>query len=128
MRYSAVVRRNLVVIVAVCSLLWAVTGVSVLALTVHQHSNHSEAHDHLEDLQAAFHGHAHESTPDHDHEFTAALSASRASAAEYSPGLTSHGRILTTTEPDVIQDAASSLWRIQGNGPPPYLMNCVLLT
>jgi ABC-type Zn2+ transport system substrate-binding protein/surface adhesin len=122
------VRRDLVVIVAVCSLLWAVTGVSVLALAVHQHSSHSEAHDHLEELQATFHGHAHESAPDHDHEFTAALSASRASAAEYSPGLTSHGRMLTTTKPDVIQGAASSLWKSQDYGPPSYLMNCVLLT
>jgi len=125
------VRRNLVVVVAVCSLLWAVTGVSVLALAVHQHSSHSEAHDLLEELQATFHGHAHESTPDHDHEFTAALSASRASRtseAELSPGLTSHGRMLTTTESEVIQGAASSLWKSQDHGPPSYLMNCVLLT
>ena len=70
-------RRNLAAVAVVCSLLWVVSGVSALALTLHEHGHHVEDHDHHDAIQTVLHGHAHESLPDHDHELTAPLMASR---------------------------------------------------
>jgi len=126
--YFGIVRRNLVVVVAVCSLLWAVTGVSVLAVALHEHFHHAHYHDHHGILQAAIHGHTHEGTPDHGHELTVPLSASRVSAVEHSFGLASQFCVLADQQRDEARTTAASISRSRGHGPPKYLMNCVLLT
>jgi len=128
MGYSQLVRRDLVAVAAVASLLWALNGVSVLALVLHQHSHHAEAHDHRHGLQTAVHGHAHQGTPDHDHELSAPLSASRASSVVYSPGIASEGCILADGERELIRSAAVFLSMSREHRPPPYLMHCALLT
>lgn len=123
-----VVRRNLYVVVVLGSLLWCAGGGGVLAVAVHEQLHHAHDHCHEEVFQAAVHGHAHESSPDHDHEFTASLTVSRVTSTlqmlEYV--------VETAAAADHQSDASR---RLMANsvtsaeyGPPPYLMNCVLLT
>jgi hypothetical protein len=82
------VRRVFVVVTVGGSLLWAVTGGSVIASSLHDHCHHPEGHDHQELVQTALHGHSHEGSPEHTHRCTAFASASRAPSA---------GRISTVT-------------------------------
>ena len=76
MPYSTLVRRNLVVVAAIGSLLWGACGVAVLATAAHELRHHSEAHDHGGALQIALHGHAHQGEPDHDHQCAAPVTGS----------------------------------------------------
>jgi hypothetical protein len=126
--YFGIVRRNLVVGAVVCSLLWAVTGVSVLAVALHEHVHHGHHHDHQGVLQTAIHGHAHEGIPDHDHELSAPLSASRFSAVEHSAALASQISVLADHQREESRTTAASMTRSREHGPPKYLMNCVFLT
>lgn len=73
-------KRELVVFTVIGSLLWAVTGVAVLAVAVHEHTQHSEFHDHLQAFKTALHGHGHDhdGEAEHDQEPMAPSSASRA--------------------------------------------------
>ena len=90
MRYSEIVRRFLVATATVCSLLWAVTGVSVLAIALHEHYHHPEAtHNHDESFEVVLHCHDNESAPHHDHELSAAMSMTRAQASV-------HGHVIAT--------------------------------
>ena len=63
----SIVRRDLTTVAVIGALLWAVSGVSVLALILHQHGHHSDAHGDHDVLQTAVHAHAHEGSPDHYH-------------------------------------------------------------
>ncbi|MEN8164792.1 MAG: hypothetical protein ABFS37_11740 [Acidobacteriota bacterium] len=125
---SLIVRRDLTILAVIGALLWAVSGVSVLAVVLHQHSHHSGAHGHHDALEAAVHGHAHEGRPDHDHEFTAPLSASRASSAAQLHLMASQGFSLPDRETKTVRAAAIALSRLRVHGPPPYLKNCAFLT
>ncbi len=121
-------RRNLAAVAVVCSLLWVVSGVSVLALALHEHGHHGEAHDHHDAIQAVLHGHAHESLPDHDHEFTAPLSASKTISSGHSHAIASQAYDLAECVVSSPGAVATCLSTPRKHGPPSYLMNCVLLT
>lgn len=127
-RYSASVRRNLSAAVVLGSLLWCASGAGVLLVAFHEQLHHTEVHGHEDAIQAAMHGHAHESSPDHDHELTAPLTASRVTSAFQMLELT----VETAAAADHQQDASRRLTAhplmSAEYGPPPYLMNCVLLT
>jgi len=125
---SPVVRRDLTTIAVIGALLWAVSGVSVLALVLHQHSHHFEVHDHHDALQAAVHGHSHEGSPDHDHEFTVPLSLSWVSSAVHLHVVGSEGFALPDNEPNPVRAAATAPPRMLDQRVPPYLENCVFLT
>ena len=121
-------RRCLFSVAVIGSLLWAVGGVSVLAVVLHQHSHHSEAHGHHDALQALVHGHSHENSPDHNHELTATLSASRVSSIAHFDVVASEGDALSDSDTNAVQAAAITLSRARYQGPPPYLENCAFLT
>lgn len=128
MTYSSPMRRSLTASVAVCSLLWAVSGVSVLAVALHEHAHHAEDHHHDAAIRTALHGHTHESSPDHDHELTTLAGFSRGSAMH-------HFQDAATQRPGA-EVCCESLFRVGGAaepsardvGPPPYVMYCALLT
>lgn len=128
MRYFAIVRPVLVAAATICSLLWAVTGVSVLAVALHEHHHHGETHEHHDAIEVALHGHPHEGSHDHAHQLTAPLSASRSIWFGHSHVMDSDASDLDDSE---IGPGGSS---IEGQseprdlGPPAYLMHCVLLT
>ena len=128
MRYSAIMRRDIVAVAVICSLLWAVSGVSVLAIALHEHVHHAEPHDHHGTLQAALHGHAHEGSPDHDHELSAPMNASRSSAVPHPQFMASRAPLLQSSETSRLRAVAASLSGTRIHGPPSYLIHCVLLT
>jgi len=113
---------------AVCSLLWAVAGVSVLAIALHEHHHHTENHDHLDAIEVVLHGHDHGGSPDHDHQLTAPLSASRSMWAGSSHAAVSLADDLVDTGTCVDGPLSKSLSEPRDLGPPAYLMHCVLLT
>ncbi len=125
---SPVVRRDLTTVAVIGALLWVVSGVSVLALVLHQHSHHSDVQGHHDALQALVHGHTHESSPDHDHEFTAALRVSRISSAVHYHVVAFEGYALPDCEMNPVRAAATDLPRMLDQRVPPYLENCVFLT
>ena len=128
MRYSSIVRRILETVVIVWSLLWAVTGVSVLAVALHEHHHHTENHDHHAAIEVVLHGHAHDGPSDHDHQLTAPLSASRSVWAGSSHAAVSIAGDLVDTGTCVGGSLFKSLSEPRDLGPPAYLMHCVFLT
>lgn len=100
----------------------------MLMLAAHEHLHHTDTHDHEDAIQTAIHGHAHESSPDHEHEFTAPLSASRVSAASQLAALSIGNDVPADHRQDESHRLAVPAATSPGCGPPPYLMNCVLLT
>ena len=127
-RYSKIMRRILLTASVVCSLLWAVCGMSVLAMSLHEHSHHATHHDHQHAIRVVLHGHTHESPPDHDHELSSLVGTSRNSA-------THQVQVPASRSPHVGRHTESSRRRGTTNdlsardtGPPPYVMHCVLLT
>lgn len=128
MTYSAPMKRDLAAVAVVCSLLWAVCGASVLAVSLHEHVYHAEPHDHHDVIRTALHGHDHENSPDHDHELTTLVGFSRNSAA--------HQNQDTESQCPGTERCYESSFRLSGAtepcvrdvGPPPYVMHCVLLT
>jgi len=121
-------RRGIAAVAVACSLLWAVSGGSVLAVALHEHVHHGELHDHHEALLAALHGHAHEGSPDHDHDLSAPLSASRASAGPQLQAMAYHVPLSGGSEVRSVRAAAYAVSKSRDHGPPSYLMHCVLLT
>lgn len=121
-------RRDLLAASVVCSLLWAVCGVSVLAVALHEHVDHAEPHDHDDVIQTVLHGHAHGTLPDHDHELTTLVGFSRYCAAPYFQG--------TASQSPGTEHCCEPSLRVGGAtescapdfGRPPYVMHCVLLT
>jgi len=128
MRYFEIVRRNLVTAAIICSLLWAVTGVSVLAVALHEHHHHAEMHDHHDAIEVVLHGHAHEGSPDHDHQLTAPLSVSRSTWYGHSHVMDSHAGDLEDAEIGPGGSCFKGPSEPRDLGPPAYLMHCVLLT
>ena len=128
MRYFAIMRRNLVTAAAICLLLWAVTGVSVLAVALHEHHHHTEMHDHHEAIEVVLHGHSHEGSPDHDHELTSLLSVSRTFWSVNSQALVSLPNDLDDAEIGPDGSSFNGPSEPRDFGPPAYLMHCVLLT
>lgn len=128
MRYFEIVRRNLVIASTICSLLWAVTGVSVLAVALHEHHHHAEMHDHHEAIEVVLHGHAHEGSPDHDHQLTAPLSVSRSTWYGHSHVMDSHAGDFDDSEIGPAGSAFKGPPERRDFAPPTYLMLCVLLT
>jgi len=121
-------RRDLVAASIVCSHLWAVCGMSVLAMSLHEHSHHATQHDHEHAIRMALHGHTHENPPDHDHELSALVGTSRNSAMHQVqvPAFQSL-HIERHTESSRRRGTTNDL-SVGGTGPPPYVMHCVLLT
>lgn len=122
------VNRELVVLIVIGSILWAVTGVSVLAVAVHEHSQHSEFHDHLQAFKTALHGHDHDGEAERDHEPTAPSSASRAPVVVQPLALPSY-----PCSADIDPECPTSCdepqsGRFSDEGPPPYLILGVFLT
>jgi hypothetical protein len=100
----------------------------VLAVALHESLHHAEPHDHDAALQAALHGHAHEGTPDHDHEIAMAPSAPR-------PGPLGCGMLAAA-----LAQRPAQVWEVERtglpgistprerhHGPPPYLALGALL-
>ena len=127
-RYSSIVRRNLVVFVTVCSLLWAVTGVSVVVIAYHEHHHHAKDHDHVKAIEVVFHGHDHESSPTHDHELTAPMSASRTSWSGLMHSMASRVNDFVDADVELFRDAAGASTETRDPRPPAFLLHCVLLT
>ena len=71
-------KRELLVFVLIGALFWALTGVSVLAVALHEHTEHSDFHDHLQAFRTALHGHSHDGAAEHDHEPAAPRKSPRA--------------------------------------------------
>lgn len=128
MRYSKAVRRNLVVCLIVGSLLWAVTGVSVLAVVVHENMHHTDVHDHPYELQMVIHGHSHEGSHDHDHEISAPPTAARISLVHSAPASAIDSTSATGCDTDAGRRSVGSSSKNRYHGSPTYLMHCVLLT
>lgn len=109
------------------AVVWAASGVPVLAVTLHEQLHHAELHHHRADLHTALHGHAHDGMPDHDHTITAPPSAQRPSL----PGGALAAALAACPSPAVDPDmglAADTLTRGgRRHGPPPYLMHAALL-
>jgi hypothetical protein len=127
-RYSAIVRRNSAAVLALTSLLWCASGAGVLMVAAHEHLHHAETHDHGRAIETAIHGHAHDSTPDHEHEFTAPLGASRTSTATQLPNLCSEYNAASDHARGESHRRLAPAALSREHGPPPYLMHCVLLT
>jgi len=110
------------------SLLWAVTGVAVLAVAMHESTDHSDLHDHLQAFKTALHGHDHGGEAEHDHEPTAPSNASRTTVVVQPLELPSHpcGADLEPECSLSCDDAPSG--RVGDEGPPPYLILGVFLT
>lgn len=121
-------RRRLFVVAAILALLWAGTGVSVLAVALHEILHHADPHDYHDAVRVALHGHAHDGTPDHDHNLTATPGASRGPSAAGPVGASPEGNQATVLERQKTQPEAFSSGTCLGYGPPPYLLHCVLLT
>ncbi len=122
-------RRFLVSAVTVCSLLWAVTGVSVLAIALHEHHHHpAEVHDHDDTFELVLHCHDNDGTPHHDHELKAPMSASRTSWSNHVHSMTSQTSDVVDTETGTVRFSAVEYSEPRDLGPPAYLMLCVLLT
>jgi ABC-type Zn2+ transport system substrate-binding protein/surface adhesin len=126
-RYSSIVRRILVTAAIICSLLWAVTGVSVLAVALHEHHHH-ETHDHHDAIEVVLHGHSHEGSPDHDHELTAPLSAARSHVPVPVGAVVSQLYEPVAAQIDGVRARIGN--RLEGRdlGPPTFLLLCVSLT
>ena len=128
MRYSSIVRRNLVAAVTVCSLLWAVTGVSVLAVALHDHHHHAEIHDHHDAIEVVLHGHSHEGSPDHDHELTAPLSAARSHVPVPAGAAVSQLYESVAAQIDGVRVRIGNRLEARDLGPPTFLLLCISLT
>ena len=133
MRYFGIVRRILVVAVAVCSLMWAVAGVSVLVIAFHEHhhhhhQHHAETHSHDAVFELVLHCHDNEGLPHHDHELTAQLSGSRASWSGHLHSAVSQASDFVDVDTTTVGALAGDYSESRDLGPPAYLMHCVLLT
>ena len=113
----------------VCSLLWAVTGVSVLAIAFHEHHHHhAETHDHQDAFELVLHCHDNGGSPHHDHELTASMSASRASWSGHLHSIDSQANNLLDSEAETRREVGTDSTESNDHGPPFFLLHCVLLT
>ena len=112
----------------ICSLLWAVTGVSVLAVALHENLHHAEDHNHDNAIEMVLHGHDHEGSPNHDHELTAPLSASRTSWSVHLNSAVSQASDVVDAETRTIRVSVGDDLQSRDLGPPAFLLHCVLLT
>ena len=115
----------------VCSLLWAVTGVSVLAIAYHEHHHHhheAEDHDHDDAFELVLHCHDNEASPHHDHELTAPLSGSRTSGSAHVHSIISQANDQFDAEVRTVRTSAVDYSEPRDLGPPVFLMHCELLT
>ena len=113
----------------VCSLLWAVTGVSVLAIALHEHHHHpAEIHDHDDAFEMVLHCHDNGGTPHHDHELPAPLNASRSSWSGHLHSTVSQTSDLVDAETMTVRASVGDHLESRDLGPPAFLMHCVLLT
>lgn len=128
MEYWVIVKRELLIFVLIGAVFWAVTGVSVLAVAVHEHREHSDFHDHLQAFRTALHGHAHEGTAEHDHEPTAPSSASRAPVVVQPLELPSFPCDADADRKCTLSCEDTSTPFFGDEGPPPYLILGVFLT
>ncbi len=129
MRYSVIVRRILVIAVTVGSLLWAVNGVSVLAIAYHEHHHHRVvSHDHDDAFEFLLHCHDDGGTPHHDHELTAPLTASRISWSGHLHSTISQTSDLDDAKSMTVRASVGEPLESRDLGPPVFLIHCVLLT
>ena len=113
----------------VCSLLWAVCGVSVLAVAYHDHHHHpAETHDHDDSFELVLHCHDEGTTPHHDHELTAQMSASRTSWSGHLHSTVCQANNLLDSEVGTRREAGMDSTESNDHGPPVFLLHCVLLT
>jgi hypothetical protein len=116
-----------VAIVTICSLLWAVTGVSVLAVALHEHYHH-ETRDRHEAIEVVLHGHSHEGSPDHDHELTAPLSAARSHLPVPVGAAASQLYESVAVQMGGVGARIGNRFEARDLGPPTILLLCVSLT
>ena len=124
-------RRDLDTVAAVaviCSLLWAVCGMSVLAMSLHEHSHHAISHDHQAAIRTALHGHSHDSPPYHDHELTSPVGTSRSLAAHQFQASASQILHIERFSESPRQVGIATEPKLRDVGPPPYVMHCAQLT
>jgi hypothetical protein len=115
--------------VIICSLLWAVTGVSVLAIALHEHHHHpAETHDHDDAFELVLHCHDGAASPHHDHELTAPLSASRTWWSGHLHSIVTQTGDLIDAEATTVRTSVGTSLESRDLGPPAFLLHCVLLT
>jgi len=105
-----------------------VTGVSVLAVVLHENTHHTDPHDHHIALRTVIHGHSHEGNHHHDHELVAPLAAARVSFVPTTPGAAFDDAACTDGESNTFRSVITFHPVGRDAGPPSYLLHCVLLT
>lgn len=109
--------------------MWAVTGVSVLAIALHEHHHHpAETHNHDVSFELVLHCHDNAASPHHDHELTAPLSASRTSWSGHLLSAMSEANAHVNAETMTVHASVGDRSEPRDLGPPVFLMHCVLLT
>lgn len=115
--------------VTVGSLLWAVCGVSVLAIAYHDYHHHSaETHNHEDTFELVLHCHDEGTAPHHDHELTAPMSASRTSWSGHLHSAISQESGIVDVDATTGGASAGDYSESRDLGPPVFLLHCVLLT
>lgn len=120
-------RRRLCAALVVLAVLWTGVGLSVLAVSAHEHLRHAEPHDHHAAVEVALHGHAHDGSPDHDHDLTGPVQASRdRSTVQLAEASLPRG-VVVESELHRLQHEDGSSTLTREHGPPVHLLHCVLL-
>ncbi len=122
-------RISIVAVVVVCSLLWAVTGVAVLAIALHEHHHHHTAtHDHQDAFELVLHCHDNGGSPHHDHELNAPLTVTRTQNSVHLQVVVSQTNDLDDSVFELVSHSNRGHSESRDLGPPVYLMHCVSLT
>lgn len=121
-------KRELLVVIVLGSILWAGTGISVLAVAIHESSHHSDLHDHIQAFRTALHGHSHENTPEHDHEPTAQSVAGKTRVVVQPLSLDCPTQAHVEVPPIPVPCPEDPVGCAKEHDPPPYLTLGVFLT
>ena len=120
---------NIVAGAVVCSLLWAVTGVAVLAIALHEHHHHHTAtHDHQDAFELVLHCHDNGGSHHHDHELNAPLTVTRTQNSVHLQVVVSQTNDLDDSVFELVSHSNRGHSESRDLGPPVYLMHCVSLT
>lgn len=121
-------RRSLVALAVAGSILWAMSGVSVIAVAVHERAHHVHQHDHADAIEVALHGHFHEHSGDHDHDLALPTSVATFTSSDDVTVATSEALERIDPGAGPIGVSAEDDLAPRGHDPPRYLLNCVSLT
>jgi hypothetical protein len=120
-------RRRLCAALVVLAVLWTGVGLSVLAISAHEHLHHAEPHDHHAAVEVALHGHAHDGPADHDHDLTGPVQASRDRSTAQLSEASLPKSVVVESELHRLQLEVASSTLMREHGPPAHLLHCVLL-